>query len=264
MTIPRQLRVGRRGPASAVRGWAARAVRESGMVLMLATAVAGAHANDEIAIFADSRQVKVNVCEEPLGRLLEQVEAQSGIVLRAEAQVQSERVCVDIQGASWREVLEQLFQGYNKAIVYGDDGSMQRMILLNHATRAPEAAELRSRGAATTPLDVTQPKSDDAAAEDRLSDYRPLAPPQVALPDGPARGDVDELAPPTAFLRGLIAPPDPPELASPPDGAGARPDLVAESRPQSIILEMDDAIPPQVPLPVDSSDDTAHTPPGEP
>lgn len=174
-----------------------------------------------LAIHVDSRQISLRVCEEPLGKVLAQVEKESGVRVGVAAGVRETLICANVQGETWRQLLKKLLQGYNTAALLRDDGSVARLFVLNQgiANRLVAGPTPVEEG---VPETVPAPDLQGADVADKSHMARPAAsppgaPPSVEAPVDLTAEGVDEPGDTSAFLQGLVPPPDLPDLASPPD-----------------------------------------------
>ncbi len=212
----------------------------------------------EFAISVDSGLISLRACNEPLWRVLALIEKESGIGLGVEAHVGMERICANEQGETWNQILEALLRGYNKAVVHQVDGTVSRILVLNHGFIGPQVAVKTPMPPAEGVPEAVPPPPDPNPNEaaDRSEATRPPAdlsgaPPSVAAPVKPSAERRDEVGEPSALLRGLVAPADLAEMESPPEAESAPADKVLASSPGQGGEPAGTSLPAEVSLPAE-------------
>jgi len=185
----------------------------------------------DIALRANPGLITLSACGQPLWRVLDRLQRESGVKFGVEAHIRNEPVCANLQGEDWRQLLEQLLQGYNKVVVHKDDGAIARVLILNHGDAVPQVAAADPKPAMEkAPEAVPQPDPPAPGAKASAPSPPvswPGAPPVVSVPIDPAEEGSEESAEPSVFLRGQVAPPDLAELESPPDEGPAQLDEIS-------------------------------------
>lgn len=202
--------------------------------LHLAAGAAQVEPSSELTISTESQKIALSVCGQPLWRVLKGIEKESGVVFGVEGHIRNEIVCVNLRGENWRQLLDQLLQEYNKALVHRDDGSLQRVLILNHKNPgSPISPEVRLPTLADAPQTVPSPLLESAVADaTHPQPSWPGVPPVVPGPPDSTAEDSDGTAGDSVFLRGLIPPPDMDELPSPPEDGLLQSDGTSRSSPK--------------------------------
>jgi hypothetical protein len=193
------------------------------IVLLPVTAgVAQVESPWELTLGVDSGQISLRVCGEPLRRVLALVEKESGISFGVAGSVGKEQICGHVQGETWRQLMETLLEGYNKAVVYNDDGTVLRVLVLNHGVTSPQVAVETPIPPVEGVPDAVPPPTLLAEGAAGRSEATPLpasppgGPPNVPAPVDPSAKGGDEQATSSALLRGFVAPGDLADMKNPP------------------------------------------------
>lgn len=204
------------------------------ILLHMAAGAAEVEPSSELSIGTDSQQITLSVCGEPLWRVLKGIGKESGVLFGVESHVRNEIVCVNLGGGNWRQLLDQFLQKYNKALVHRDDGSLERVLILNYGDVGSRISpEERIPTVADAPLSVPPPLPGSAVADTTHPQQSwPGAPPMVPGPPDPTAEDSEWRIEDSVFLRGLIPPPDGDELASPPEDGLLQSNGTARSIPK--------------------------------
>lgn len=203
----------------------------------------------DITITADQQGIRLAACEKPLWLLLERIEEKSGVRIGVEGHVGNQPVCVDIGAETWSQLLDVLLKAYDKIVVHEADGSVSRVLVLNHGNPNAQGVTSSATGGPTAQAGSSGDRQGDKVAHQGKAGAPrapTLIPADVPPPPDPALSGSEG---PSVFLRGLTAPPDTTDLPSPPVelyGAGGGQNLGRERGSVTVAAEHPPlAVPPE-------------------
>ncbi|WP_139052735.1 hypothetical protein [Thiocapsa marina] len=134
--------------------------------------------------------IRIDVAARPLWAVAEALQSRSGIRVDVEARVRNDSIDGVVEAESWPQILEKLLDRYNKVVVSRDDGSIERVLILNHGSdEAPAfAAEPASQGDGVPPRVPLPPGETGVTGEPTVDppDAWTETTPAASDPDGPA------------------------------------------------------------------------------
>jgi hypothetical protein len=91
-----------------------------------------AGADARLLIDVEHAGIRIDVAGHPLWVVADALQSRSGIRFDVEARVRNESVNGVAEGGSWSQVVATLLDGYNRIVVSRDDGTIERVLILNH------------------------------------------------------------------------------------------------------------------------------------